>query len=68
MRSLWWSYAVCSRSKFWLCLLVSAFLRRTLPVPERLECAQDLEMLLENVKPTEQKGENFMKAMPYYFQ
>jgi hypothetical protein len=30
--------------------------------------AQELEQLLEGTKPVEGRNENFMKAMPYYFQ
>ena len=31
-------------------------------------CSQELEQLLEGTKPVEGRNENFMKAMPYYFQ
>ena len=30
--------------------------------------AQELEQMLEGTKPVEARNENFMKAMPYYFQ
>ena len=35
---------------------------------EWLCCPQELEQMLEGAKPVEGRNENFMKAMPYYFQ
>ena len=33
-----------------------------------IPCSQELEQMLEGTKPVEARNENFMKAMPYYFQ